>query len=69
MAGRFFPAALMARRNLTRTKMRSLLASLGIVIGVVAIASLGMFGVALLYSCTQNLGDVGNQLTGYPNSG
>jgi putative ABC transport system permease protein len=69
MAGRFFPAALMARRNLTRTKMRSLLASLGIVIGVVAIASLGMFGVALQYSFTQNLGDVGNQLTVYPNSG
>jgi putative ABC transport system permease protein len=69
MAGRFFPAALMARRNLTRTKMRSLLASLGIVIGVVAIASLGMFGVALQYSFTQNLGDVGNQLTVSPNSG
>ncbi|KAA9409328.1 ABC transporter permease [Haloarcula hispanica] len=69
MAGRFFPAALMARRNLTRTKMRSLLASLGIVIGVVAIASLGMFGVALQYSFTQNLGNVGNQLTVYPNSG
>ncbi|GGM29158.1 ABC transporter substrate-binding protein [Haloarcula argentinensis] len=59
----------MARRNLTRTKMRSLLASLGIVIGVVAIASLGMFGVALQYSFTQNLGNVGNQLTVYPNSG
>jgi putative ABC transport system permease protein len=59
----------MARRNLTRTKMRSLLASLGIVIGVVAIASLGMFGVALQYSFTQNLGDVGNQLTVSPNSG
>ncbi|MBX0293775.1 ABC transporter permease [Halomicroarcula sp. F27] len=57
----------MASRNLTRTKMRSLLASLGIVIGVVAIASLGMFGVALQYSFTQNLGGVGNQLTVSPN--
>ncbi|WP_236044593.1 ABC transporter permease [Haloarcula nitratireducens] len=64
---RRFPAALMASRNLTRTKMRSLLASLGIVIGVVAIASLGMFGVALQYSFTQNLGGVGNQLTVSPN--
>ncbi|WP_245180553.1 ABC transporter permease [Haloarcula amylovorans] len=64
---RRFPAALMASRNLTRTKMRSLLASLGIVIGVVAIASLGMFGVALQYSFTQNLGSVGNQLTVSPN--
>ena len=68
MAGRYFPAALMARRNLTRTKMRSLLASLGIVIGVIAIASLGMFGVALQYSFTQNLGDIGNQITVSPNA-
>ena len=53
----------MAQRNLTRTKARSVLASLGIVIGVVAIASLGMFGVALQYSFTQSFGDVGNQLS------
>jgi putative ABC transport system permease protein len=65
---RRFPAVLMARRNLTRTKMRSLLASLGIVIGVVAIASLGMFGVALQYSISQNLGEIGNQVTVSPNS-
>jgi putative ABC transport system permease protein len=64
---RRFPAALMARRNLTRTKMRSLLAALGIVIGVIAIASLGMFGVSLRYSITQNLGDIGNQVTVSPN--
>ncbi|GGN87055.1 MULTISPECIES: ABC transporter permease [Haloarcula] len=64
---RRFPSVLMARRNLTRTKMRSLLASLGIVIGVIAIASLGMFGVALQYSFTQNLGDLGNQVTVSPN--
>jgi putative ABC transport system permease protein len=57
----------MAWRNLTRTKMRSLLASLGIVIGVLAIASLGMFGVALQYSFSQNLGDIGNQVTVSPN--
>lgn len=63
---RRFPAILMAYRNLSRTKIRSLLASLGIVIGVLAIASLGMFGVALQYSISQNLGDIGNQLTVSP---
>lgn len=65
---RRFPAVLMAWRNLTRTKMRSLLASLGIVIGVIAIASLGMFGVALQYSFSQNLGDVGSKAIVTPSS-
>ncbi|MEA5387461.1 ABC transporter permease [Haloarculaceae archaeon H-GB11] len=57
-----FPALLMARRNITRTKVRSVLAGLGIVIGVIAIASLGMFGVSLKYQLSQNLGDIGNQV-------
>ncbi|MDS0281496.1 ABC transporter permease [Haloarcula onubensis] len=65
---RRFPAVLMARRNLTRTKVRSALASLGIVIGVIAIASLGMFGVALQYSISENLGGLGNQVTVSPNA-
>ena len=64
---RRFPSVLMARRNLTRTRIRSLLASLGIVIGVIAIASLGMFGVALQYSISENLGGLGNQVTVSPN--
>ena len=64
---RRFPAVLMARRNLTRTRVRSVLASLGIVIGVIAIASLGMFGVALQYSISENLGGLGNQVTVSPN--
>ncbi|WP_324661784.1 ABC transporter permease [Haloarcula sediminis] len=64
---RRFPSVLMAQRNLTRTKIRSLLASLGIVIGVIAIASLGMFGVALQYSISDNLGGLGNQVTVSPN--
>ena len=64
---RRFPSVLMARRNLTRTRMRSLLASLGIVIGVLAIASLGMFGVALQYSISENLGGLGNQVIVSPN--
>lgn len=57
-----FPSLKMAYRNLTRTKMRSGLATLGIIIGVVAIASLGVFGVALKTSVTGNLGDIGNQV-------
>ncbi|MFB6140079.1 MAG: ABC transporter permease [Halosimplex sp.] len=59
---RRFPALLMARRNIGRTKVRSVLAALGIVIGVIAIASLGMFGLTLRYQLTQNLGDIGNQV-------
>ncbi|MFC7027783.1 ABC transporter permease [Halomicroarcula sp. GCM10025324] len=64
---RQFPTALIARRNLTRTQFRSLLAALGIVIGVIAIASLGMFGVSLRVAITQNLGDLGNELVVSPN--
>jgi len=52
----------MARRNLSRTKVRSVLAALGIVIGVIAIASLGMFGLTLRYQITESLGDLGNQV-------
>ncbi|WP_246983160.1 ABC transporter permease [Halorientalis marina] len=59
---RLLPAVLMARRNLTRTKVRSILAALGIVIGVIAIASLGMLGTTLRQQATQNLGDIGNQV-------
>ncbi|ELZ25614.1 ABC transporter permease [Halosimplex carlsbadense 2-9-1] len=59
---RRFPALLMARRNIGRTKVRSVLAALGIVIGVIAIASLGMFGLTLRYQLTENLGDIGNQV-------
>jgi len=65
---RRFPALLMARRNLSRTKVRSILAALGIVIGVIAIASLGMFGLTLRYQVTQNLGDIGNQVLVSPGS-
>lgn len=58
----------MARRNLTRTKARSALAMLGIIIGVVAIASLGVFGTTLQASITGSLGDIGNQLIVSPNA-
>ena len=63
---RRFPTLLIGRRNLTRTKARSALATLGIVIGVIAIASLGVFGTALQASVTGSLGDIGNQLVVSP---
>jgi putative ABC transport system permease protein len=57
-----FPAVLMALRNLDRNRLRSALAALGIVIGVVAIATLGIFGNVLSLSATQELGGIGNQV-------
>lgn len=53
----------MAWRNLGRSKARTALAALGVVIGVVAIASLGMAGASIQYSTTQELGDLTNQVT------
>jgi putative ABC transport system permease protein len=64
---RRFPSVLMARRNLSRNRLRSLLAALGIVIGVLAIASLGMFGTTLRTGANQSLGDIGNELQVTPN--
>ncbi|ESP88023.1 ABC transporter permease [Candidatus Halobonum tyrrellensis] len=58
-----FPSALMAWRNLGRNKVRTGLAALGIVIGVVAIASLGMAGAAIQQQATADLGSIGNQVT------
>jgi putative ABC transport system permease protein len=42
-----FPVVALSWRNLSRAKARSALATLGILIGVVAIVSLGMFGATL----------------------
>ncbi|ELZ73303.1 ABC transporter permease [Haloferax sp. Atlit-10N] len=61
------PALLMARRNLSRNRIRSGLAVLGIIIGVLAIASLGMFGTTLRTGATQQLGDIGNEISVSPN--
>jgi putative ABC transport system permease protein len=63
---RRFPTLLIARRNLTRTRARSALAVLGIVIGVLAIASLGVFGATLSQSVTGSIGDIGNQIVVSP---
>ncbi|WP_275880620.1 ABC transporter permease [Haloferax volcanii] len=51
----------MAWRNLWRNGMRTALAALGIIIGVIAIAALGITGTALQYSATSELGDLTNQ--------
>ncbi|GAB7010753.1 ABC transporter permease [Halorubrum trueperi] len=58
-----FPSALMAWRNLGRNKLRTALAALGIIIGVVAICSLGMATVALEQQASSQLGDIGNDVT------
>ncbi|WP_416839160.1 ABC transporter permease [Haloferax sp. DFSO52] len=61
------PALLMARRNLSRNRIRSGLAVLGIIIGVLAIASLGMFGTTLRTGASEQLGEIGNEITISPN--
>ncbi len=66
--GRRLPAVLMARRNLSRHRLRSALACLGICIGVLAIASLGIFGNVLALSADDAIGDIGNQIVITPNA-
>jgi putative ABC transport system permease protein len=63
---RRFPSVLMAWRNLGRNRIRTALAMLGIVIGVMAIVSLGMTGVALEQQATSNLGNLANEVTVSP---
>ena len=63
-----FPALTMARRNLARNRLRSVLAALGILIGVLAIATLGIFGNVLQLSATNELGGIGNQVIVSPNA-
>ena len=58
-----FPSGMMAVRNFRRHGVRSALASLGIVIGVLAIASLGMVGASIEYSTTENLDVLTNKVT------
>ncbi|WP_128905942.1 ABC transporter permease [Halorubrum amylolyticum] len=58
-----FPSLLMAWRNLGRNRLRTALAALGIIIGVVAICSLGMTTVALEQQATSQLGDITNEVT------
>lgn len=59
----------LARRNLLRTKVRSSLAIIGIIIGVMAIASIGIFGESLRASVTQNFEDLATQVQIFPATG
>ena len=56
------PSIKMAWRNLGRNRIRTGLAALGIVIGVVAIASLGMVGAALQHQASADLGGLTSQV-------
>ncbi len=56
----------LARRNLSRHKFRSILAVIGIVIGVIAISSLGILGNSIKLSVTDSFGDIGNEIVVYP---
>lgn len=58
----------MARRNLGRNRLRTALAALGVLIGVFAIASLGLFGNVLAVSADAELGGLGDQVVVTPNS-
>ncbi|MFC7176375.1 ABC transporter permease [Halosegnis marinus] len=60
------PAVRLAVRNLNRNRVRTVLAALGIVIGVLAIATLGVFGNVLQLSATDSFGGIGNQVTVSP---
>ncbi len=69
MTRKLSPAVLMACRNLLRNRIRSALACFGIVIGVIAIASLGILGFTLQAGFMENMGDVANQIEVTPATG
>ncbi len=62
------PAVRLAARNLDRNRVRTVLAALGIVIGVLAIATLGVFGNVLQLAATDSFGGIGNQVIVSPNA-
>lgn len=57
-----FPLTTLAWRNLTRTRVRTALATLGILVGVVAIASLGITGIAFQESQVDNFDRIGSSV-------
>ena len=59
----------LAVRSIRLNFLRSVLAALGIVIGVVAIASMGMMGANMTLSVTEQLSSMANILTVSPSSG
>lgn len=56
-----------AKRNLQRTKVRSILAIIGILIGVMAISAIGIFGESLKSAVIENFKDVANEIIVSPN--
>ncbi|MEN6610734.1 MAG: ABC transporter permease [Methanoregulaceae archaeon] len=58
-----------AKRNIRIHPLRSALAMLGIIIGVVAIASMGILGNSMVLSISDSLSSVGNVVIVSPNSG
>lgn len=52
----------MALRNLGRAKVRSILAAIGVIIGVTAIASIGIFGESLKNAVLENFKDLANEV-------
>jgi len=63
-----FPAVALAWQNLRRNRLRSLLAALGICIGVFVIVVLGVFGTVLQLSASEELGGIGNQVIVSPSA-
>jgi len=59
----------LAKRNLKRHSLRTSLAAIGIIIGVISISSMGILGNSLKLSVTQSLGDVGNEIVISPEYG
>jgi putative ABC transport system permease protein len=64
-----FPAVALARRNISRQRLRAALAALGIVIGVFAVVTLGLLGNALSVAATEELGGLGDQVIVSPAQG
>ncbi len=57
-----------AKRSIRLNWLRSLLAVIGIVIGVVAISSMGILGNSLVLSVSESLSDVGDTIVVYPHT-
>ena len=62
------PAVSMAARNLRRNRVRTGLAVLGVCIGVLAVAALGIFGNVLALGAADAIGDIGTQIVVSPNA-
>jgi len=58
----------MAARNLRRNRVRTVLAVLGVAIGVFAVATLGVFGNVLALGADDAIGDIGTQVVLSPNT-